>query len=167
STNPAKLAVNSETRQQAIEQARREGVLTPWNGDALERINGSADLAQGMDDLNVDGTWDGTPGGDGMPDGSFGRGHHGWGPGGDVIVAGDYRTIPGGTPGGDDFHLNTTGGHCAVGHVCKGHDPVAPPVKIGPPAISDDNIGPIVQRYIKRNRDKIGYCYEKTRLGNP
>jgi hypothetical protein len=157
--------VASADRAQAIEQARRAGILSAWNGDELAEVTGGDDVSHGMDDLDVNGAFDGTPDGWGSPEGSFGRGRHGVGPGGDLIVAGDYRTIPGGRPGGDDFHIGG-GGHCATGHVCRGHDPVPPPVKIGPPTGGGD-FAAVIQRYIKRYRDRIGYCYEKELLGKP
>ncbi|HTJ41980.1 MAG TPA: AgmX/PglI C-terminal domain-containing protein [Kofleriaceae bacterium] len=165
STNPAKTQI-ARNREEAIENARRIGVNSEWEGQQLAMITGSDDLQNGADALDLNGAYDGSPDGEGSPWGSWGRGRHGTDVGGDLIVAGDYNTIRGGRPGGDDFHIGG-GGHCATGHVCHGHDPVAPPVKIGPPVISDDNVGPVIQRYIKRYRDRIGYCYEKALLGNP
>jgi hypothetical protein len=140
-------------------------VLTAWNGDQLAMLTGSDDLTRGWDELSAPGGLDGD--GDGVPEGSFGKTRRGVGTGGGIVYAGYYNTIPGGTPGGDNFNIGPTGGHCATGHICRSHDPVPPPVKIGPPTGDNPDVGAIVQRYIKRYRDRIGYCYERELLAKP
>jgi hypothetical protein len=165
SEHPTRMKSTGDLRRdEAIEQARRAGILSSWNGEELAMMTGGDDLTRGWDDLTSPGALEGD--GSGAPNGSFGRGRRGVGTGGDLIVAGDYHTIPGGRPGGDDFHIGT-GGHCATGHVCRGHDPVPPPVKIGPPTGDNLDVAAVVQRYIKRYRDRIGYCYERELLAKP
>ncbi|MCE9578221.1 MAG: AgmX/PglI C-terminal domain-containing protein [Deltaproteobacteria bacterium] len=164
--NPAKFKSTGEmTRDRAIAEARRAGVLDLFTGDQAMAMIGNDSLSAGFDELDQMGSYDGN--GDGVPDGSFGKGRRGIGPGGGTVVAGDYHTIGNGQPGGDEFAFPGNG-KCAAGRICKGggRPPVSPPVKPGKPIISDDNIGAIVQRYIKRYKDRIGYCYERALLGN-
>lgn len=163
--HPARFKSTGDvTRDRAIAEARRAGVLDLFTGDMAMQMVGNDSLSSGFDDLDQMGSYDGN--GDGIPDGSFGKGRRGVGPGGGLIVAGDYKTIGNGQPGGDDFKFPGNG-KCPAGRVCKGgRPPVVPPVKIGPPIISDADVGPIVQRYIKRYKDRIGYCYERALLGN-
>jgi hypothetical protein len=164
--NPARMKSTGDmSRDQAIQQARNAGILDMWNGDRALAMTGSDDLSSGFDDLDQAGSYDGN--GDGVPDGSFGKGKRGVGPGGGIIVAGDYHTIGNGPRGGDDFTFGPGNGHCPAGRICTKRAPVAPPVKIGPPVVSDPDISAVVQRYIKRYRDRIGYCYERALLGKP
>jgi len=39
--------------------------------------------------------------------------------------------------------------------------------EIGPPTGDNGDVGAVVQRYIKRYRDRIGYCYERELLAKP
>ena len=165
-TNPSRMRSTGEvSRDQALAEARRSGILVAFGGD-LDRVTGHDDLDRGMDEISADGVPGGDDDGDGMPDGTFGHGTRGVHDGGDPIVAGDYRTIPGGPGTGGDFHLGPHDGHCVKGELCSGRPSVPPPVHIGRPE-GDPDVAGIVQRYIKQYKDQIGYCYEKALLGNP
>jgi hypothetical protein len=168
SVNPARLKSTGEvSRDEAIAEARQAGILGPDGRLAdLNLVPGDADVDRGLDETMVNGLPDGSDGGDGSPNGTFGHGTRGVHDGGDTTVAGDYNTIHDGRPAGRDFTIGPNGGHCATGEVCKGHDPVPPPVHIGRPQ-GDPDVGAVVQRYIKQYKDQIGYCYEKALLGNP
>src|ERR1044071_4709925 len=88
-------------------------------------------------------------------DGGFGFGRAGFGPGGGgtgwgTIGTGRYGTI------GHGRGYGVGGGRGAV-----------PSVSIGQPTHSGDLDKAIIRRYIKRNIQKIQYCYEKELLAAP
>ncbi|KAB2897611.1 MAG: AgmX/PglI C-terminal domain-containing protein, partial [Kofleriaceae bacterium] len=85
------------------------------------------------------------------PDSGFGPG--GTGTGWGTIGTGRYGTI-GGTIGGGQ-----------VGP--RGTAPAGPSVSIGQPNAAGDLDKAIIRRYIKRNIQKITYCYEKALLTKP
>ena len=157
SADPGRLRSTGDlSRDQAIEQARRAGILSSLDGDRLVELTGTDDLTRGFDDV----TAPGGPGGDGWgaPAGSFGRSRHGLGPGGGLIYAGDYHRIPGGREG-------SSFGICGCGPGgMHGRSAVAPPVvHIGHPQ-GPDGFQAIIRRYIRRHLPEISYCYEKALL---
>ena len=163
--NPGRMKSTGDlSRDEAIEMARQAGILASWNGETLTELTGSDDLTRGFDDVTAPGGLDGD--GDGVPFGSFGRTRHGLGPGGGLIYAGDFRTIPGGGANGDHFGFGPPGHGCRRGQLCRRHDPVGPVVHIGHPD-GDPDIAPVIRRYMKRHKAEISYCYEKELLAKP
>jgi hypothetical protein len=155
-------------RAQAIEYARTAGVL----GDAaltggIADISADTDFSSGFDAQNVVGPIYG-------PDGSasglgFGYGRTGFGPGGGgngIIGSGGYGTIC--RPGtkcfgyGNGPFPGNGGGPGSHGH----HAGVPTPV-LGTPNGSGGLDKSIIRRYIKRNIEKIAYCYEHQLLAHP
>jgi hypothetical protein len=163
--HPARMKSTGDvSRDQAIARAQQVGVPDLFTSDQAIAMIGNADLSTGLDELDQQGGYDGD--GDGVPDGSFGKHKRGVTPGGGTIVAGDYRTINDGKPTGSDFTFGPTGDKCVANRMCAKRPVVVPTVKPGRPIIDDDTVGPIVQRYMKRYKDRIGYCYERALLGN-
>jgi hypothetical protein len=175
---PAKLRVKNRdmneelARRAALEQASTAGVLAALTSPIAVYQGGS--IASGFDDIDITGgIIDG--GGTGAPAGSFGWGIKGQG-------------IGCGTPDGKNCEGNHVGPYATIGWEGRdyagpfskhpgqpGHpgDRVAkvPTVKMTQPiACSQDNPcldKEIIRRYVKRNIEKITYCYEKELLAQP
>ncbi|MBZ0234033.1 MAG: AgmX/PglI C-terminal domain-containing protein, partial [Deltaproteobacteria bacterium] len=175
---PGKLQVKNRhlqeqlARQEAIEAASTAGVLAAMTSPIKVYEGGS--IASGFDDIDITGgIIDG--GGTGAPAGSFGWGIKGQGlgcgtPDGkncEGVHAGPYATI--GWEGRDYAGPFSQ----RPGRPGGGPDRVAkvPTVKLSPPvACTQDNPcldKEIIRRYVKRNIEKITYCYEKELLANP
>jgi hypothetical protein len=175
---PAKLKVVNRNvdpqlaRRMAIEAATSAGVLGAINSPIAVFEGGS--IASGFDDIDITGgIIDG--GGTGAPAGSFGWGIKGNGIGCGTfdgkncggINAGPYATV-GWT--GDNY-----GGplNLRPGRPGRPGDRVAkvPTVKLNPPITCTEDAPcldkEIIRRYVKRNIEKITYCYEKELLANP
>jgi hypothetical protein len=177
STNPARLKVADRgmtpqmSREVAIAAATRAGVIGAMEMVGPVRTLEGGSIASGMDDLDLTGGLDG--GGDGAPIGSFGWGVSGFGAGCGTVggtlcqgyKAGPYATI--GEPGGHGHNLRMLPGFGPGPGKRVAH---APAVDIGKPtACSDDDPcldEAMIRRYMRRNLEKIGYCYEKELLGN-
>jgi hypothetical protein len=91
--------------------------------------------------------------------GGFGYGRKGFGPGGGgtgwgTIGTGRYGTIGRGSGQGTGYGVG--GGRGSV-----------PTVRIGQPNANGDLDKAIIRRYIKRNIQKIQYCYEKELVAKP
>lgn len=156
------------TRAQAIEDARNRGILgsTAALTSAIGTLASDADYSSGFDDANVYGPLFGA---DGEGRGVFGGGVHGFGPGGGcamppcgIIGTGDYGTIGTGDKAGDGWS-GPGGGN---GRLRK-RAPFSPSGYLGRPISEGDLDKAIIKRYIKRQVDKIAYCYEKQLLANP
>lgn len=98
-------------------------------------------------------------------DGGFGFGRSGFGPGGGcgtgwgTIGTGRYGTLgSGGT--GSGFGPAGCGG-------MRGRGANVPTMRIGQPTVTGDLDKAIIRRYIKRNIQKLTYCYEKQLLVKP
>jgi hypothetical protein len=98
--------------------------------------------------------------------GGFGFGRSGFGPGGGgtgwgTIGTGRYGTIGHGSGTGSGYGVG--GGRGGM----RGRTSAVPTVSIGEPNAQGDLDKAIIRRYIKRNIQKIQYCYEKELLAKP
>jgi tetratricopeptide (TPR) repeat protein len=143
------------SREQAIEQARNAGFLGS---------TGTADISSGFDDKNVYG---GLLGDDvGEMEGGFGFGRSGFGPGGGGTGTGTIGTGRYGTIGHGDGTASGYGVGGGRGGM-RGRTAAVPSVAIGQPSVQGELDRAIIRRYIKRNIQKIQYCYEKELLAKP
>jgi hypothetical protein len=122
------------------------------------------DISSGFDDRNVSGGLIGNEVGE--REGGFGYGRAGVGPGGGgtgwgTIGTGYYGTLGHGTGTGTGYGVG--GGRGGL----RGRTAAAPTVAIGQPSVQGDLDRVIIRRYIRRNIQKITYCYEKQLIGNP
>jgi hypothetical protein len=157
-------------REQAIEQARASGILGDTaltRGDAFAQLDSTANLSSGIDADNVYGA---VFGAEGEGRGAFGYGRSGFEPGGGcltpgncgIIGSGRYGTIGFGKHAGDGW-----GGPGSGGPGGRVHKSTEPTTAMGQPTGSGDLDKSIIRRYIKRNLEKISYCYEHELLANP
>ncbi len=154
-------------RQQAIDQARNAGILGSTalvQGGAFASLTGTGDISSGFDDGNIYGGLLGNEAGE--MNGGFGFGRSGFGPGGGgtgwgTIGTGRYGTIGHGSGTGSGYGVG--GGRGGM----RGRSAAVPTVSIGQPNAQGDLDKAIIRRYIKRNIQKIQYCYEKQLLANP
>jgi hypothetical protein len=154
-------------RQQAIEQARNAGILGSTalqQGGAFASLTGTGDVSSGFDDSNIYGGLLGNEAGE--MNGGFGYGRSGFGPGGGgtgwgTIGTGRYGTIGHGSGTGSGYGVG--GGRGGM----RGRTAAVPTVSIGQPNAQGDLDKAIIRRYIKRNIQKIQYCYEKELLAKP
>ena len=154
-------------RAQALEQARTAGVLGAaqmLQGGSFASQTGTGDISSGFDDLDIQG---GLVGGEpGEMAGGFGFGRSGFGPGGGgtgwgTIGTGRYGTIGHGSGTGSGYGVGSGRGGM------RGRQAAVPSVRIGSPSSVGDLDKAIIRRYIKRNIQKISYCYEKQLLASP
>jgi hypothetical protein len=176
--NPAKLRVKDRgltdqmARKAALEAASSAGVLAAMTSPIAVYQGG--DLSDGLDDLDITGgiiDGDGT----GAPMGSFGWGIKGQG-------------LGCGTPDGKNCSGQHVGPYATIGWEGRDYagpfsqrpgrpgrpgDRVAkvPTVKLSPPIACTQDAPcldkEIIRRYVKRNIEKITYCYEKELLAQP
>jgi len=154
-------------RQQAIEQARNAGILGSTalvQGGAFASLTGTGDISSGFDDGDIYGGLLGNEAGE--MNGGFGFGRSGFGPGGGgtgwgTIGTGRYGTIGHGSGTGSGYGVG--GGRGGM----RGRSSSVPTVSIGQPNAQGDLDKAIIRRYIKRNIQKITYCYEKQLLAKP
>jgi hypothetical protein len=154
-------------RQQAVEQARNAGFLGSTalqQGGAFASLTGTGDISSGFDDSNIYGGLLGNEAGE--MNGGFGYGRSGFGPGGGgtgwgTIGTGRYGTIGHGSGTGNGYGVG--GGRGGM----RGRTAAVPSVSIGQPSANGDLDKAIIRRYIKRNIQKITYCYEKQLLAKP
>ncbi len=154
-------------RQQAIEAARTAGFLGSTaltQGGAFASLTGTGDISSGFDDSNIYGGLLGNEAGE--MNGGFGFGRSGFGPGGGgtgwgTIGTGRYGTIGHGSGTGTGYGVG--GGRGGM----RGRTSAVPTVSIGQPNAQGDLDKAIIRRYIKRNIQKIQYCYEKELLAKP
>jgi hypothetical protein len=154
-------------RQQAVEAARNAGILgntALTQGGAFASLTGTGDVSSGFDDSNIYGGLLGNEAGE--MNGGFGFGRSGFGPGGGgtgwgTIGTGRYGTIGHGSGTGSGYGVG--GGRGGM----RGRTSAVPTVSIGQPNAQGDLDKAIIRRYIKRNIQKITYCYEKQLLAKP
>ena len=154
-------------RQQAIEQARNAGLFgneSLTQGGAFASLTGTGDMSSGFDDTDIYGGLKGSEAGE--MSGGFGYGRGGFGPGGGgtgwgTVGTGRYGTIGHGAGTGDGYGVG--GGRGGM----RGRTAAVPSVSIGQPNAEGDLDKAIIRRYIKRNIQKIQYCYEKQLLTKP
>jgi len=157
----------AEGTAEVIDQARSAGVLGTTalqEGGAFASLTGESDISSEFDDRNVYGGLLGTEGGE--MNGSFGFGRSGVGPGGGgsgwgTIGEGRYGTIGHGSGTGSGYGIGSGRGGM------RGRSASVPTVSIGQPNVVGDLDKAIIRRYIKRNIQKITYCYEKQLLASP
>ena len=151
-------------RQSAIEAARTAGILGSTalqQGAAFASLTGTGDISSGFDDSNIYGGLLGNEAGE--MEGGFGFGRSGFGPGGGgtgwgTIGTGRYGTIGHGSGTGSGYGVG--GGRGGM----RGRTSAVPTVSIGQPSSQGDLDKAIIRRYIRRNLQKIQYCYEKELL---
>ncbi|MCE9573273.1 MAG: AgmX/PglI C-terminal domain-containing protein [Deltaproteobacteria bacterium] len=154
-------------RSQAIDAARNAGILGSTalaQGGAFASLTGTGDISSGFDDVNIAGGLLGDEAGE--MNGGFGFGRSGFGPGGGgtgwgTIGTGRYGTIGHGSGTGSGYGIGGGRGNM------HGRQSAVPQVRIGQPSAVGDLDKAIIRRYIKRNINKISYCYEKELLAAP
>ncbi|MCX5745331.1 MAG: AgmX/PglI C-terminal domain-containing protein [Proteobacteria bacterium] len=138
-------ATDQDTRQTAIDHARTAGVLGA-SGDVFKTVEGTGDLASGLD---------------GELQGGFGYGRAGFGPGGGGAGSGEIGTGRYGTIGaGNGTGYGVGGGRGGM----RGRTALVPTITLETPAVDGSLDRAIIRRYIRRNTQKIQYCYEKQLL---
>ena len=149
---------NHTDREAAIESARSAGVLGSSAGDggAFAGLTGTANISSGFSDTNSHGGLLGNEAGE--INGGFGFGHSGFGPGG-----GGNGTLGTGTGTGAGYGIGAGGGQGGM----RGRTSAVPTVSIGPALAQGSLDRAIIRRYIKRNIQRIQYCYEKALLAQP
>jgi len=158
-------------------EARESGILgsTALTHANLQALVGHMDYSSGFDDASVLG---GLYGGQGESNGSFGFGRSGFGPGcdagcqGGIIGIGRYGTIGNGRATGEGWGGGVGAGNGGM----RGREVGVPTVRIcgyDPTtghscAVSDGGLDKaVIRRYVRRQLDKIRYCYEKELLAQP
>jgi hypothetical protein len=158
-------------RLQAIEEARTAGVLgsvSLQSGDYFASLTSTGNLSSGFDPTN---TYGALFGADGEGAGYFGYGRSGFGAGGGCPPGNQCGII--GTPGGyGKIGLGKFGrdGYAGLGNGGTGirrHNPGVPTPRIGEAKAGPGYDKQIIRRYIRRNIQKIAYCYEKELLAKP
>jgi hypothetical protein len=154
-------------RQQAIEAARQNGVLGSLalqQGGTFASLTGTGDISSGFEDDLVGGLIGEEAG---EMQGGFGFGRSGFGPGGGGTGAGTIGTGRYGVLGhgaGTSSGYGVGGGRGGL----RGRTSAVPQVRIGQPTCTGGDLDKaIVRRYIKRNVQRITYCYEKQLLAVP
>jgi len=126
------------------------------SGGAFASLTGTGDLSSGFDDPAVYGGLIGNATGD--TTGGLGAGS-GSATGTQPVGIGRYGTLGHGVGTGSGYGVGGGGGHAP-------HRAV-PAVSLGVPTIGPGLNKAIVRRYVKRNIQRIQYCYEKELLAKP
>ena len=156
-------------RKQAMEEARNAGFLgstSMLQGAKFADLMSDSAISSGFDSLDEYGH---IYGADGEAHGSFGYGRSGFGVGCDVNCAG------GGIIGSNGYGKIGLGKFGKTGYDGPGgfgpgqrRHQVQPPIVTISQASTVGDIDPaIIRRYIKRNLEKISYCYERQLLAHP
>jgi hypothetical protein len=124
-----------------------------WSSGAFGILTGTGEITSGFDDTSIYGGLLGNEAGE--MSGGFGTGEGGGGTGWGTIGTGRYGTIGQGSGTGSGY--GTGGGRGGMSG--RAHD--VPSVKIGQPSATGDLDKAMIRRYVKRNIQKITYCYEK------
>jgi hypothetical protein len=163
----AKQAADAKAK---LDQARKASILGSkalQQGGAFASLTGTGDISSGFDDTIYGGLLGNEAG---EMNGGFGYGRTGMKPGGGgtgwgTIGTGRYGTIGKGTGSG----YGVGGGRGGM----RGRSAAVPTVSIGQPTVVPTLANAadpgtldkaIIRRYIKRNAQKIQYCYEKELL---
>lgn len=175
--NPARLKVADRgqtprlSREQAVAVAAQSGILSSDVFSNPITVAGGGDFASGFDDMDITGgLFDGD--GTGAPAGSFGWGVRGTGKGcGSIagVPCSGIASDPFGTLGRDDGrnYIGTLGDN---GHGMRKRQAAVPTVTIKPPTVCGASgclDKELIRRYVRRNIEKISYCYEKQLLATP
>jgi hypothetical protein len=156
-------------RAQAIEEARNAGFLgatSALQGAKFADLMADTTISSGPDSLDQ---WGHIYGADGEAHGSFGYGRSGFGAGCDVNCVG------GGIIGSNGYGQIGLGKYGKTGYDGPGgmgpgtrrHQPTTPTVTISQASSVGDIDPAIIRRYIKRNLEKISYCYERHLMTHP
>jgi hypothetical protein len=166
------------TREQALAEARESGILgsAALSQADFQPLVGHMNYSSGFDDASVLG---GLYGGQGESNGSFGFGRSGFGPGCDascegqgIIGVGRYGTIGNGRATGEGWGGGVGAGNGGM----RGRLAGVPTVVIcgyNPTTGQSCVVGEggldkaVIRRYIRRQLDKVRYCYEKELLAHP
>jgi hypothetical protein len=156
-------------RAEAVEEARNAGFLgVITSHDNFENITGAADVSSGLDNVNAYGQMFGADVGDAA--GNFGLSRSGFGHGGGckpgeecglVGLGGRYNTISNGD------HTGGNGPWSPGGPKMRRHEAGVPRAILGQATGIGDLDQATIRRYIKRNIEKISYCYEHELLAHP
>lgn len=158
------------TASQAMQQAREAGILGSTalqDGALFASLTEHGNVSSGPDSTDV---WGPLYGSEGEGYGTFGYGRHGFGGGGGCTQ--EPCGIIGTPTGYGKIGLGKFGqsGWDGVGGGPRGmkrRTSAVPPPVIGQPTGTGNLDKSIIRRYIKRNVDKIAYCYEKELLAKP
>lgn len=157
-------------RAQAIEEARNAGVLgsvSMTTGDFFANLTSTGNISSGFDTSNVHGALFGA---DGEGYGHFGYGRTGFGSGGGcmgehcgIIGTGDGYNMIGLGKFGREGYSGPLGGGPGI----RRRTPGVPGPVVGQPTTGGAYDKALIRRYIRRNIEKIAYCYEKQLLAKP
>jgi hypothetical protein len=162
---PPPSPVDAAAARKAVEAARASGLLGSTalvEGGAFASLTGTGDITGGLDDTDLYGGLLGND--DGEQSGGLGYGRTGLGVangGLGTIGTGRYGTIGHGSGTGSGYGI---GGGSAYRRRRASN---APTVAIGEPDAQGDLDKQIIRRYIKRDLQKIQYCFEKQLLVRP
>jgi hypothetical protein len=156
-------------RAQAIEMARNAGFLgtqSVLQGAKFSDLMADTTISSGPDSLDE---WGHLYGPDGAAHGSFGYGRSGFGVGCDEGCAGGgiIGTNGYGKIGLGKFGRTGYDGPGGGGPGTRRHQATPPTVTISQPSSVGDIDPAIIRRYIKRNLEKISYCYERHLMTHP
>ena len=123
-------------------------------GGAFASLTGTGDISSGFDDTDIYGGLLGSSAGSGSGVGGGGIGIG-------TIGTGTYGKIGHGSGTGSGYGVGSGRGGM------RGRGAPVPTVGIGQPGATGDLDKAIIRRYIKRNIQKIQYCYEKQLITKP
>ncbi len=163
---------NTETQlaqKNELEAASTAGIMGTVlaNPETFQSLISASNISSGLSDANLYGNIYGAEAGE--ANGAFGIGRSGFGAGGGctqepcgTIGTGNrYNTIGGGIHGGG--HYGPGGGGPGMRH----HESFSPRPVLGQATGSGDLDQATIRRYIKRNIEKLSYCYEREMLAHP
>ena len=157
-------------REAAIEEARTAGILgSISSADSFHALAGMSDLSNGIDSVNAYGQMFGAEAGEAY--GAFGMSVSGFGRGGGctqepcglIGMGGRYNTISNGHHAGQ----GGWGPGGGIGGPMRHHEAGIPRPILGQATGTGDLDQATIRRYIKRNIEKISYCYEHELLAHP
>jgi hypothetical protein len=162
----------AQSRDEIVERAIHEGILGSarlHDTSLFSNLASQSEITSGPDSTNTWGAIYGADEGEGY--GSFGYGRHGFGPGGgcygtdcgSIGTPTGYGQIGQGNFPGSGWDVGTGGRFPMKTH--KSNPPPGPTIGEAKAVGGLDKA--IIRRYIKRNINKISYCYEKQLLAHP
>ena len=151
--------------QAAADGARAQlAVRAAPSRDAFASLTGTGDISSGFDDTNVYGGLLGNEAGEASGGYGFGAAHAGPGGGGTgwgTIGSGRYAPIGHGAGTGNGYGIG--GGRGGM----RGRTAAVPTASLRTPTVTGELDRALIRRYLKRNLNKIQYCYEKELLAKP
>ncbi len=157
------------SRARAIEEARNAGFLgslSSPNGSKFADMTSNVDFSSGFDSVDTLGH---IYGADGTAHGSFGFGRSGFGAGCDINCngMGIIGTQGYGKIGLGKFGREGYDGPGGFGPGTRKHQATPPTVTMSQATSNGDLDPAIIRRYIKRNLEKVSYCYERHLMTHP